>query len=76
MPIKNLIRKFNTHIVSVISEDLRKIGTYVLGIGLAAIIIPNDGIEILVATLLILFGLHLWIAGILLAYLAAKFNKE
>lgn len=50
MPIKNLIRKFNTHIVSVISEDLRKVGTYVLGIGLAAIIIPNDGIEILAAT--------------------------
>lgn len=50
-----------------ISEDFRKIGTYILGIAFVAMFVQNDNIPLFLAIIIMIFGGLTWICGVLLA---------
>ena len=50
-----------------VSEDFRKIGTYILGIAFVAMFVQNDNIPLLLAIIIMIFGGIAWFCGVLLA---------
>ena len=50
-----------------VSEDFRKIGTYILGIAFVAMFVQNDNIPLLLAIILMILGGIAWFGGVLLA---------
>ena len=50
-----------------VSEDFRKIGTYILGIAFVAMFVQNDNTPLLLAIIIMIFGGIAWFCGVLLA---------
>ena len=50
-----------------VSEDFRKIGTYILGIAFVAMFVQNDNIPLLLAIIIMIVGGIGWCWGVLLA---------
>ena len=69
--IKRLLKRVSSNwdkkTMLLVSEDFRKIGTYILGIAFVAMFVQNDNIPLLIAIIIMIFGGIAWFCGVLLA---------
>lgn len=71
-----LCRNWDKKTVLLISEDFRKVGTYILGIAFLGVVVQNDHMPVNVAFLGILLGGVIWLAGIFISKSSNKEDKE
>lgn len=71
-----LFRNWGKKTMLLIADDLRKVGTYILGIAFLALVVQNDHMPIKVALSTILLGGFIWLIGIFISKASHEEDKE